>query len=917
MKRFSIAILGLLFLLGTNSYAQDIKLPPGVKKNASVEGITEYELENGLKVLLFPDQSKATITVNVTYMVGSRHEAYGETGMAHLLEHLVFKGTPDHPNIPQELTEHGCRPNGTTWYDRTNYFETFSASEENLDWALDMEADRMVNSFIAKKDLDSEMTVVRNEYERGENSPASVLMKRVLGSAFLWHNYGNTTIGSRSDLENVPIDRLKGFYKKYYQPDNAILLVAGKIDQEAILPKIMATFGQIPRPTRELIPTYTKEPTQDGARYVELNRVGDVQSVSVAYHTPPGPHADYAAVAVIDELLTNEPAGRLYKSLVETKKASYLWGFAPALKEGGFLYVNADVRKENSIEEAKDILLSTLDDLASNPPTQDEVDRAKARILKNWELSYNSSDRVGMRMSEYLAQGDWRLFFLFRDRIDQVKVEDVVTAAQKYFKPSNRTVGVFIPDDNPDRTEIPDAPNVKSLVASYKGKELIAEGEAFDASPKNIDARTNTGKAASGLEYAFLSKENRGDAVVANIRLRYGSPKSLVGKSVAGDFAASMIDKGTSTMTRQQIQDKLDAYKARTRIYGGKEGTTIRVETTNENLPEIMDLIADMVKNPAMSQEEFEKLKEENLALKEESLSEPQAVANRQFSKILNPFPKTDARYIMTMEEEIEAIKALTLDEVVTFHKENFGASEATVSVVGDFDEEVIKSKVEKHFGTWENPSNYVRLTEPYEEVKPQDVNLETPDKANAMFFAGMNLPVSDTHPDYPALVLGNYMLGGGFLNSRLATRIRQKEGLSYGVGSWLYGSSQDESGGFGAYAIYAPENRNKVQQAFKEEIEKATTKGFTQEEIDAAKSGWLQSRDVTRAQDGSLTGSLANNLRLDRTMQWSEDFEKKVEMLTMAEINAAMAKHIDASKFVYVKAGDFANKLKDTVIKP
>ena len=235
-------------------------------------------------------------------MVGSRHEGYGETGMAHLLEHLVFKGTPDHPDIPQELTEHGARPNGTTWYDRTNYYETFSASDENLNWALDMEADRMINSFIAKEDLDSEMTVVRNEYESGENFPSSVLMKRVMSSAFQWHNYGKTTIGARSDLENVPIDRLKAFYKKYYQPDNAILTVAGKIDAEKTLGLISKYFGSIPRPERELIPTYTKEPTQDGEKLVTLKRVGDVQSVAMVYHTPPGSHGEYAAVSVLSRI---------------------------------------------------------------------------------------------------------------------------------------------------------------------------------------------------------------------------------------------------------------------------------------------------------------------------------------------------------------------------------------------------------------------------------------------------------------------------------------------------------------------------------------------------------------------------------------------------------------------------------------
>ncbi|MFN7328107.1 MAG: M16 family metallopeptidase, partial [Bacteroidota bacterium] len=207
-------------------------LAPPVKVT-TVEGITEYRLANGLRVLMFPDQSKQTITVNITYLVGSKHENYGETGMAHLLEHLVFKGTPKHPNIPQELTEHGARPNGTTWLDRTNYFETFAATEENLKWALDLESDRMVNSYIAKKDLDSEMTVVRNEFESGENSPFRVLWQRVMATAFEWHNYGKSTIGARADIENVPIERLQAFYRKHYQPDNAVLMIAGKIGVSA------------------------------------------------------------------------------------------------------------------------------------------------------------------------------------------------------------------------------------------------------------------------------------------------------------------------------------------------------------------------------------------------------------------------------------------------------------------------------------------------------------------------------------------------------------------------------------------------------------------------------------------------------------------------------------------------------------
>src|SRR5262245_18048714 len=222
----------------------------------SVEGITEYRLPNGLRVLLFPDPTKQTITVNMTYLVGSRHENYGETGMAHLLEHLVFKGTPKHPNIPQELTERGTRPNGTTSPDHTNYFETFAATEDNLRWALDLEADRMLNSFIAKKDLDSEFSVVRNEYESAENSPTGALIKRMMEAGFAWHNYGKSTIGERSAIENVNFQRLQAFYKLYYQPDNAALMVAGKFDEAKALELVKQYFGPLPKPARELPKLY-------------------------------------------------------------------------------------------------------------------------------------------------------------------------------------------------------------------------------------------------------------------------------------------------------------------------------------------------------------------------------------------------------------------------------------------------------------------------------------------------------------------------------------------------------------------------------------------------------------------------------------------------------------------------------------
>src|SRR5271154_6295256 len=225
----------LLILLAASVSALSQTLPPGVEKKATVGGITQYDYPNGLRVLLFPDPSNPKVTVNMTYLVGSRFEGYGETGMAHLLEHMNFIQTTNGRSIKKELTDHGAQWNGSTDYDRTNYFETVTASDDNLKWALGLEADRMVNMRIEKPLLDTEMTVVRNEFERGENSPNRILEERVIATAYLWHNYGKSVIGSRADIERVPIDRLAAFYKKYYQPDNAVLTIAGQFDESKAL----------------------------------------------------------------------------------------------------------------------------------------------------------------------------------------------------------------------------------------------------------------------------------------------------------------------------------------------------------------------------------------------------------------------------------------------------------------------------------------------------------------------------------------------------------------------------------------------------------------------------------------------------------------------------------------------------------
>jgi zinc protease len=906
-----LSALLLLAFLPSLSAQKKLQLPAGMEQITSVEGITEYSLPNGLRVLLFPDPSKPIITVNITYKVGSRHEGYGETGMAHLLEHLVFKGTPKHPNIPQELTEHGSRPNGTTWFDRTNYFETFDATETNLRWALDLEADRMVNSFIARKDLESEFSVVRNEYERGENSPGSVLSKRMLAAAFQWHNYGHSTIGEKSDIEKAPIERLQAFYRHYYQPDNAVLVVAGKIDEQKTLELVHEYFSKIPKPTRPLVTTYTEEPVQDGERVVTLRRTGDVQVFSCLYRTPAGSHPDQAALAVLGNLLTDEPSGRLYKALVEPKKAAYVYGGVSGYAEAGMGQFTAGVRLEQSLEEARTTMLGILDKLKDEPPTQDEVDKAKARLLKNWEMLFKQSDRVGLNLSEYIGMGDWRLVFLYRDNLEKVTVEDVGRVAQLYFKPANRTLGFFYPEKNPDRAQIPAVPVVADLLRDYKGRAPIAQGEDFDLSPDNIEKRTTRGKLPNGMQYALLSKENRGDAVNASITLRFGTLQTVQGQDIAARLAGSLLDHGTAKYSRQQIKERFDALKARVGIGGSATGANISIETDREHLPEVIRFVGEVVRSANFPATEFEKVKEEWLAGLESQKSQPDALASNVFARITSPHPQGDPRYVMTFEEEEAAVKAATLEQAKQFYAKFYGASYATAAVVGDFDAAAVESALRDAFGSWKNATPYERIADDYTPVKPQSETINTPDKANATYVAGYGFAMRNDDPDYPAVTLGGYILGGGFLNSRLATRIRQKDGLSYTVRGNFYASPLDKDGGFSAYMIYNPQNLEKLETAFREEIERASNDGFTADELAVAKSGWLQSRKVNRSSDAGLAGTLNSYLFYGRTLLWDKDFETKVEGLTVPQVNAAVKKYLDYTKMISVKAGDFKKPAK------
>ncbi|ARN20319.1 M16 family metallopeptidase [Piscinibacter gummiphilus] len=882
-------------------------LPAGVSQVRTVEGITEYRLANGLQVLLVPDDSKPTTTVNMTYHVGSRQENYGETGMAHLLEHLLFKGSKKHPTVWAEFTKRGLAANGSTWFDRTNYFASFASNEDNLRWYLGWQADAMVNSFIARKDLDTEMTVVRNEMEMGENNPQRILFEKTLATMYQWHNYGKNTIGARADVENVDIPRLQAFYRTYYQPDNATLIVSGKFDPEKVLRWIAADFRAIPKPTRKLPVQYTLDPVQDGERSVTLRRVGGVPLIFAGYHVPPGPSPDFAAVELLNLVMGDTPSGRLHKRLTEKQLAAATYAFAEGLAEPGFTLFGAQLAPGQDVDKARAAMLETLESVASEPVTDEEFKRAQAKWLNDWDQAFTNPEKVGVSLSESVAQGDWRLFFLQRDQVKALKREDVQRVATERLVTSNRTLGLYLPTEKPVRAPAPAKVDVAAELKTFKPQQAAKAVESFDATPANIDRRTERFEVGN-LKVAVLPKGSRGNAVRAVMTLHFGDEKTLAGTNDLPSFVAELLDKGTATLSRQQVQDRLDALKTELSVSGSGGAVSIGLQTRREHLAEAVALVADLLRHPAFPEDALDELKRQSLASIEQNRREPGALASNTIARHGNPYPRGDVRYARTFDEMVQDIQGITNEKVKAFHQRFYGLQRAEFGAAGDIDVPALKAALQAGFGDWRGGEPYTRVPDPIVPIKPERFMVATPDKQNANFLARLEVPLTDMDADYPALSMANYLLGGGG-NSRLWKRIRETEGLSYDVRTGVSWNTQEPNSAWTASAIFAPGNQPKVEVAFNDELAKALKDGFTAQELSEGKNGLLSFRRLSRAQDGVLASTLASNLHLGRTFEVSAKVDDALSKLTLQQVNDALRRYVKPDDLVKVFAGDFKKK--------
>jgi zinc protease len=762
----------------------------------------------------------------------------------------------------------------------------------------------MVNSFIAKKDLDSEMTVVRNEFENGENDPSRVMFQRIQSMLFDWHNYGNTTIGARSDIENVRIENLQAFYRTYYQPDNAVLIVAGRFDEAKTLRWIADAFGRFPKPKRTLPVLWTAEPTHDGEREFTIRRKGEIQMVTISYRLPSSLHPDSLALNFASDILADTPNGRLHKALIETGKAAQVFGYMIETKDPGFIVFGAIVKRGEPLDPIRQTMIEVIEGGFRKSPVSDaELGRTRQQQQTGFERVLASPQSFGVGLSEYVALGDWRLFFHTRDRLEKISAKQIDEAAGRYLVRDNRVVGFFIPEDQPQRAEIPAAPSAAHVLADYKPSEKGALSEAFDPSQSNIDKRTRV-LTFGDLKVALLSKKNRGNTVNVQTSFRWGDAASLKGRMVQSELASAMLARGTDKLTRQQIADEM----TRLQITGGPTS----FQTTRAHLPDALRLLAAIMRSASFPATEYEQLQRQIVTSLAAQLDNPESVSRDAMSSHFNTYPPGDPRHYIPIKQRIDEVSKTPLDATRGFHTDFFGTARGEIAIVGDFDETQIETLVNELFTAFRSKAPYARLEREYREVKPARMVIDTPDKENAVIRARIDFPLRDDDPDAPALMLANDIFGGGAgLSSRLMERLRQKDGVSYGAGSGLALGSRDRLSSWTVGALVAPQNATKAEQAMREELERARRDGFTAKEVADAKKGFLQQRLVNRSQDGVLAGSWTQNLDLGRTFAFSKQFEDRLGAVTPEQASAAFRKYIDPASMTIVLAGDAKKGIK------
>ena len=913
MRILDLPIFACLVCISLASPLLAQAMPEGVEHVQTLDGIEEYRLKsNGLGILLMPIEGLPVATVMVTYKVGSRNEVAGTTGSTHILEHMMFKGTEkfnsaEGSDYSSQMERIGARANATTWFDRTNYYATMPS--EYVSMTIELEADRMRGLLIREEDLASEMTVVINEYERGENSPVRTLIKELFASAYMAHPYSHPTIGWRSDIESTSVEKLREFYDTYYWPENAVITVIGGFDKVKTLAAIAEQYGKVPSAPQAIPVIETTEPEQLGARRVTIKRAGQVGVVMLGYKVAEGRHEDWAALTLLQQILGADKTGRLYRALEDKGKANATFTFAPQLHDPGLFIFGAFLTPEATHEEAEAIILKEIETLISGGVDLDELARAKSVIQAGTFYGRDGTYGIADQINENIAMGDWSAYVNLPEAIQAVSADALKAVATKYFVERNCTTGWFVPEVLNTLSASLDAmpaPNYYRDPAIF-GELHNTENSDELAFPKATTSAKSVVDFSSQMQHAQI-----GDIELIAIDLPIDNVVSFIGSIAAGDslsptdapmlatLTAAMLDQGTANQDRFQIAEKLDQLGANLSFSSGDQSLNFSGKFLRADAGSFLQILADQLRNPAFEAEVLETLKSRQEASLLQAIDNPDYRAGALLSRIL--YPEDHINYSTPINELKTDIEATTVENLATFHAAHYGTSSMQLIFTGDIDFEQLKAAVGNAFDGWEGGSDYPELdTFPNENAEFFE-RIYIEDKTSVAARFGFNTGLQRTDDDYLPFMVGNYILGGSF-HSRLMTEVRKNRGLTYDIRTRHQGDILTH-GNWILSASFSPGALNEGLQATREVVLQWFDDGVSEEEVAAAIETLTGSYIVSLSNTASVAGQVHSFIQRGFDPKYIDEYPLLLRQLTAEEVNLAIRQYFDPSLITEVVAG-------------
>jgi zinc protease len=898
-------------------------LPSVTSTNATplalTEDVSKTVLDNGLTVLTKEVHTAPVVAVQVWYKVGSRNEAPGVNGIAHQLEHMLFKGTTDRPiQWGRLFSALGSASNAFTSYDNTAYFGT--VEREKLKALLTLEADRMQNSIIDAQELDKEKRVVISELQGYENSPGYRLSRAVMRVAFPNQAYGLPVGGTKADVQKFQVEQVRDYYRRYYSPDNATLVIVGDFKTEPTLLAVKETFGKVPgqesgvRSQESGVRSQesgvrSQRVTDNGQRTTDKNPIvlreeGSAAFLEEVYPLPAVNHPDVPALDVMDYILTGGRNSRLYQALVESGLASDMSGGAANLIEAGWYELSATAAPGQTLDKIEQVLASEITKLSDKGVSEEELNRAKTQLSAYVVLANRDITSQAMQLgSDELVAGDYRFTDRYLAAVKKVSVADVQRVAQTYLTPANRTVGFFEPTKLDGKASTGSA-GASQTTESFNAGPPVDPAEVAKYLPPVDPSATPTAQSLperftlpNGMQVLLL-RDPSTPTVTLSGYMRAGTEFDSAAKAGLASLTATNLMNGTKARDALQIAKALEERGVSLIFSANREGVNVIGSSLAADLPILIDTFADVVQNATFPTDKLELTRQQSLTALKVQLDTPAQVAIRAFQQTV--YPENHPFHAFPTEE---SLKSITREDVVGFYQEHYRSDTTILSLVGDFDSAKVRSLLETKLSGWQDSgkppvANYPQVPLPNSLVQ---LNPVLPGKAQSITLLGYK-GINRKDPRYYAALVLNQILGGDTLSSRLGTEIRDRLGLTYGIYSYFQAGLNP--GPFLIQMQTAPEDAQQAIASTISLLKQIQEKGLTSNEVAAAKRSITSEYPVDLANPDDLAQTILRNQVYGLAPSEIRDFISRIEAVTLEQVNQAAKELLRPDNLVVVTAG-------------